>query len=96
VACGKSLKTTQNKATKYSSKINNFLCTPKVPKYPTNLAIFPKVNNRKGSKKLTKCLVFKHPKMAFYFWTRAFGVLKDRLESYKFSCFPKIKQLKKA
>jgi hypothetical protein len=34
--------------------------------------------------------------MAFYFWNMAFGVLKDRLESYKFSYFPKRKQLEKA
>jgi hypothetical protein len=112
----KSLKTTKNqtlgvtlKATKNSSKINNFLCTPKVPKYPTNLAIFPKVNNRKGSKKLTKCLVFKHPKMAFYFWTKPFGACKkttpNNKEGYlapyktrqnpKNLCFPKSKQPKK-
>jgi hypothetical protein len=57
VACGKSLKTTQNKATKYSSKIDNFLFTPKVPKLS--------VDQQKLS------------------------TLKDRVESYKFSVFPK-------
>jgi hypothetical protein len=41
-------------------------------------------------KKLTKYLVFTHPKMAFYFWTRTFGVLKIKAESYKFSVFPKV------
>jgi hypothetical protein len=41
-------------------------------------------------KKLTKYLVFTHPKMAFYFWTRTFGVLKIKAESYKFCLFPKV------
>jgi hypothetical protein len=41
-------------------------------------------------KKLTKYLVFTHPKTAFYFWTRTFGVLKIKAESYKFSLFPKV------
>jgi uncharacterized glyoxalase superfamily protein PhnB len=27
-------------------------------------------------KKLTKYLVFTHPKMAFYFWTKPFGACK--------------------
>jgi hypothetical protein len=58
-------------------------------------SVFPKVNIRKRSKKLTKCLVFEHPKMAFYFWTRTFGVLKNKAESYKFSCSPKGKHPKK-
>jgi hypothetical protein len=36
-----------------------------------------------------------NPKMAFYFWTRTFGVLKIKAESYKFSVFPKVNIYKK-
>ena len=75
------------------------MCTP--PKIEhTKKTVKISQNNAKlyqeRPKKLTKYLVFTHPKMAFYFWTRAFGVLQNRTESYKFSCFLKSIQPKKA
>jgi hypothetical protein len=42
---------------------------------------------RKRFKNLTKSLVFKHPKMAFYFWNRTFGVFKKQGRTLKIELF---------
>jgi hypothetical protein len=47
------------------------------------ICCFPKVNIRKRSKKLTKRLVFTHPKMAFYFWTKPFGACKKKEKQHQ-------------
>jgi hypothetical protein len=53
-----------------------------VGSHPKNQAKLP----QKHPKNLTKSLVFIHPKMTFYFWTRVLGTWKNSLKS------PKMKQ----
>jgi hypothetical protein len=58
-------------------------------------SVFPKVNIRKRSKKLTKCLVFNTPKWLFISGPGHLASSKNKAESYKFSCSPKGKHPKK-
>jgi hypothetical protein len=52
------------------------------PKIGHKKKSFKSQNNAKlpqeRPKNLTKYLVFKHPKMAFYFWTKPFGACKKK------------------